>query len=214
MEILKPQPNSQIGIYAISKPVKKYSEIKNLLPKFIEFVNEGKFRDKEKGFIGVHHSQLEEKPFSFFILNKQLVGSAKSKRGTKDNYNNFFFPSQVIINPEILEAPEKIDRQVPKSNIVRGENGQIQRLITYKTESVSNKISIKEGCISFPHKDEKYVERYFRIKVRYQIVRKLFGIIPLMITKIEWCEGLKAHAFQHEIDHSNGKNIYYGPNKS
>ena len=58
--------------------------------------------------------------------------------------------------------------------------------------------------MSFPNRKPKNVEVYYRIKVRYQIPA-WYGLK----TKTEWVEGLKAHIFQHEINHAHGKNIYY-----
>jgi peptide deformylase len=60
--------------------------------------------------------------------------------------------------------------------------------------------------MSFPDKKDKLVKRYYRIKVKYQIV--ILGGLFLK-TKKEILEGLKAHVFQHEYDHAQGKNIFY-----
>lgn len=90
----------------------------------------------------------------------------------------------VIMNPEILKAPATIKK----------EDGTI----------VSNRVSYIEGCFSFPFRQPKSVERYFRIKVRYYIPGRFW------MRKIErWIEGLPAHIFQHEEQHCRGKNIYF-----
>jgi len=75
------------------------------------------------------------------------------------------------------------------------------RLVSVDQSSV---VYFKEACISFPYRAGKHVLRYERITVAYQI-----PIIGELETLVEECEGLKAIMFQHEIDHQNGKNIYF-----
>jgi len=62
----------------------------------------------------------------------------------------------------------------------------------------------KEACMSFPYRSGKHLLRYGRITVDYQI-----PIIGELEKLVEECEGLKAIVFQHEIDHQQGKNIYF-----
>jgi hypothetical protein len=210
MNILKPEVGSGIGIYTVSKPVKRYSDIASTLPEFIQFVNKAEWlKNDNRLAYAISHCQVEAHPYAFFVLNPDLVGDKKSKRGTKDTYQNFFFPSQVIINAKIIEAPDKIEASVPKRQITKTQDGKVSQSITINKQMVSNKIGLTEACMSFPHRTQKTVERYYRIRVKYQIVRKLFGIFTILVTKKEWCEGLKAHIFQHEIEHSEGKNMYY-----
>ena len=75
------------------------------------------------------------------------------------------------------------------------------RLVSVDQRSV---VYFKEACISFPYRAGKHVLRYGQITVEYQI-----PIIGELETLLEECEGRKAIMFQHEIDHQNGKNIYF-----
>ncbi|HCP08916.1 MAG TPA: hypothetical protein DIT25_03920 [Candidatus Moranbacteria bacterium] len=94
------------------------------------------------------------------------------------------FEAHAIINPEIIEAPTTIDVEGEKRN---------------------NIYEVEEGCFSFPFRQPKKTKRYFKIKVRYYIPGRFFGL-----KKIEkWIEGLPAHIYQHETDHVNGLNIYF-----
>jgi len=68
-----------------------------------------------------------------------------------------------------------------------------------------SKINMIEACMSVPFRKPKNVKRYLRIKVEYQVVDGK----GLLKKKVEEIEGLKAHLFQHQIDHSLGKNIYF-----
>ena len=68
----------------------------------------------------------------------------------------------------------------------------------------SSVVYVKEACMSFPYRSGKHLLRYGRITVEYQI-----PIIGELETLVEECEGRKAIMFQHEIDHQNGKNIYF-----
>jgi peptide deformylase len=65
-------------------------------------------------------------------------------------------------------------------------------------------VYMKEACMSFPYRSGKHVLRYGRITVEYQI-----PIVGELEKLVEECEGLKAIVFQHEIDHQQGKNIYF-----
>ena len=75
------------------------------------------------------------------------------------------------------------------------------RIVSVDQRSV---VYFKEACISFPYRAGKHVLRYGRITVDYQI-----PIIGELEKLVEECEGLKAIVFQHEIDHQQGKNIYF-----
>lgn len=206
--LLNLKPEDKKGIYAVSKPVQRYSQIASTLPEFTTFVNKGEWGFDNRLAYALSHCQVNEEPYAFFVLNPELVGNKKSKRGTRDTYKNFFFPSQVIINPRIVEMPKDIEANVPKRDISKDAEGKVVQKITIKKEMTTNKIQIAEACMSFPYKKQKLVDRYYKIKVKYQVARQLFGI-SFLITKTEWCEGLKAHIFQHECQHLKGENMYY-----
>ncbi len=85
------------------------------------------------------------------------------------------FKSRVVVNPIILEYDEKLT------------------------------VSLLEACMSVPFRRPKRMERYLKIKVKYQIIEgeKLSADI------VEEVDGVKAHIFQHQCDHNNGLNIYF-----
>ena len=66
-------------------------------------------------------------------------------------------------------------------------------------------VTSEEGCMSFPHRAVKNVERYALVDVEYKVPSKLGSLK----TKVMRLEGLPAFIAQHEYDHARGKNIYY-----
>lgn len=137
-------------------------------------------------------------PFAFFIVNKQFLNK-------KESSTNYSWPDQIIYNPEILETPETVTKDVPTREVSKDHDGNVSYKIVKKRGKVSNLYEVPEGCMSFQHKKEKKMMRYHTIKVKYQ-TRGFFGQIR---THEEWIEGLKAHIFQHEMDHMEGNNIYF-----
>lgn len=83
----------------------------------------------------------------------------------------------VIVNPEIIEKDPTSRRKV------------------------------REGCMSFPFRHGVEVNRYNKIKVRYQVPSE-DG--KKLLTKEEEMTGFMAQIFQHEIQHANGGHIYIG----
>ena len=69
-------------------------------------------------------------------------------------------------------------------------------LINPKVVSGEDKIELEEGCLSFPKIYEK-VKRWNKIQAEYVDLKG-------NLNKVE-VEGFLAKAFQHEIDHLNGK---------
>lgn len=137
-------------------------------------------------------------PSAFFIVSKQFMNK-------KESYTNYRWPSQIIYNPEIVESPETVIKDVPTREVSKDHDGNVTYKIVKKRGKVSNRYEVPEACMSFQHKKEKKMMRYYSIKVKYQ-TKGFFGQIR---THEEWIEGLKAHIFQHEMDHMNGENIYF-----
>jgi peptide deformylase len=162
--------------YKISKPVKKYSEIHDQAEKMIKFIWKGGFKGFYNKAFAIAHCQVSETPYAFFVVAGELI---KEK----------WFKRQVIINPEILEAPDMIEGKTPDGKVIRMPNAS----------------EYDEPCMSFPFRKPKKVLRYNKIKIRYQIPT-LFG---RMKTIEEWCMGIKSEIFQHEYDHTKGENIYF-----
>lgn len=66
---------------------------------------------------------------------------------------------------------------------------------------------VGEGCVSFPFKKEKNVERAYVCGVTYQVpdIKGEGGLRTVQ----KQVAGLVAQMFQHECDHAEGSNIYY-----
>lgn len=197
------------GIYKKSTPVERYRDAQAKAEEMVAWLNEnnGKFTGALPTAYAISHCQVEADPLAFFVVHKEMIGNHKSKHG-RNTYKNYFFPSQVIVNARILESVDKIKATVPRRNVQK-KGMTVQAPIEFKEEMVSNKIGVPEACMSFPDRSNgKTMERFFRIKVRYQIPRRLLGVTYLR-TITETVEGLKSHIFQHEIEHAAGKNMYY-----
>ncbi len=69
-------------------------------------------------------------------------------------------------------------------------------LINPKILSGEDKIELEEGCLSFPKIYEK-VKRWNKVRVEYVDLKGHLNEVEV--------EGFLAKAFQHEIDHLNGK---------
>lgn len=165
--------------------------------------NNGSFPKPYITAYAVSHCQVYNgRHYAFFIVNKQFMNK-------KECYVNYSWSDQIIYNPEILESPKMIEKMIPKREIKKDNDGDVTTKIVKVLGKVSNMYEVNEGCMSFNHKKEKKMWRYYRIKVKYQ-TRGFFGRIK---THEEWIEGLKAHIFQHEMDHMEGNNIYFN-NKS
>jgi peptide deformylase len=95
------------------------------------------------------------------------------------------FPARVIINPEILSSPTFLD--------VQGVQ-------------ILNSTEADEPCLSFPFRKPKRITRYNSIKVRYRIPA-MFGFYLKTIEQD--LTGVVSGIFQHEYDHTQGKNIFF-----
>lgn len=97
------------------------------------------------------------------------------------------FPHQIIVNARIVQANDVR---------MRGE------------DAISNIYRPNEGCMSFPHRDVKHVERFYEITVEFEIPSGIWPFTKLKTVRQTY-QGLPAEVFQHEIDHAKGKNIYF-----
>jgi len=89
-----------------------------------------------------------------------------------------------------------------------------QIIINAVIETGKDIVRVKEGCMSFPHRKEKNVDRYSTITVRYLIptlpIPDCFTVSECMLKEVkEQCTGVKAELFQHECSHTQGKNIFH-----
>lgn len=162
--------------------------------------NNGSFPKPYVTAYAVSHCQVCEHnhPSAFFVVSKQFMNK-------KESYTNYRWVDQIIYNPEIMEKPETVIKDVPTREVSKDHDGNVTYKIVKKRGKVSNLYEVPEACMSFPHKKEKKMMRYYSIKVKYQ-TRGFFGRIK---THEEWIDGLKAHIFQHEMDHMEGNNIYF-----
>lgn len=203
------------GIYAKSRPVQfdlreggfmgLMDKIK-LAKRMAKWLNDnnGHFPNTYNKAYAVSHCQVSDNPYAFFVVSKDLINEMKLFDTLAMSRKNFYFASQVILNARILVATDKIEGKVPKREVTKDSEGKVGYKITHEDGLITNKIMVPDCCMSFPDKKPKNTEIYYRIKVRYQIPA-WYGLK----TKTEWVEGLKSHIFQHEINHANGKNIYY-----
>lgn len=173
MEIIKNHFNS-------SRKVDWYSQIEAIVDEMIPFVDGDIKKGEYSKAFAISHAQVSEMPWNFFVVGSGYV----EKPWKKGNY----WPAHAIINPQILEAEDKIE---------------IGKLPDGKPDMRQNVRTYQEGCMSFPFRKPKNMRRYYQIKVRYQI-KAWYGLKTIE----ETLEGLRAHIFQHEFQHSLGQNIY------
>lgn len=164
-----------------SQVVKKYSQIEAIVNEMIPFVDGGIKKGEYQSAYAVSHAQVSDTPFAFFVVASGFVDKKWKKGGN-------YWPAHAIINPQILEADDKIE---------------IGKLPDGKPDMRQNVRTYQEGCFSFPFRKPKNIRRYYKIKVRYQI-KAWYGLKTIT----EEIEGLRSHIFQHEFMHSLGENIY------
>lgn len=202
MEIHKPDHTQKRGIYARSvkarmKDIATGHEMAELLD-----THNGSFGEQYGRAFALAHAQVTDStaPVRMFVVNEDFVQEPNDER--------FFFPHRIILNAKILKAPETIPQTVPRREHYKDEHGKMRSRFVAKLKDMSNVIHVEEACMSFPNRKPKQMWRYYRVKVQYQYPVTIFGFTFLW-TKREWVRGLKAHIFQHEIDHFDAINIYY-----
>jgi hypothetical protein len=186
--------------------INNYSEIEEKAQSLIAFLD-----DRNGKFIGIHqgayalsdcqvqYDDVKYKPSNFFVVADNMVG------------HEGIFESRIIINPELLETPAFVEKEIPTKKTVK-DGDKVKIVLDAEKKKLSNRLRLQEACISFPHRQAKNMNRFYRIKVRYQIpvtgVLSLFGLRKLKTIET-YVEALKAHIFQHEIMHAAGQNIYH-----
>lgn len=207
MELIKPhhKPSERVTRKNLKRA---YAEAQELVA-FLEEGNKAGFTGNWKRAVGISHCQVSEEPLSMFAVSSEMVGKTK-KHTRQQNARNFWFPSAVIFNAEIIEALDEIERLVPKREIQRKPNShEYEARVTKVWKKVSNFIEAPDACMSYPNRTKKNTKRYHTITVRYQILRSFLGFKWLK-TVVEEVESFKAHIFQHETDHSFGIDMYFG----
>ena len=148
--------------YNIAKAVERFWDIETEANELLTFFeeNNGHFSGNHSKGYAIHHAQVSEEPYDFFVVAPELI-------------HTHTFPEQIIINPTIIKA------EMP--------------------------VSVKEGCLSFPHRAHKTVERYATIEIIYLYWDGVSKMVPVK----EKAQALKAQIFQHECQHSLGQNIFF-----
>lgn len=170
--------------YNPAKPVTSYKEIETEIVKLKKFIVEA---DKKRECYAIHHGQVHPHPYNFFVVHPRYCLG-----------NDRLFNHNVIINPKIISSipylkPEFKDTGLPDDSRGHATYAQMPKIIESQFEL--------EGCMSFPFRKPKRVQRFVRIKVSYQN-EKLEPITTIL-------EGPAAQIFQHETDHASGKNIFF-----
>lgn len=207
MELIKPHhtPSERVTRKNLARAV----EEAKALATFLEEGNKRGFEGNWRQAVALSHCQVSEQPLAIFAVSSDLVGGTQ-KHTRQQNPKNFWFPTQVIFNAEIIEALDEIERVVPKREVTRKPNSnEFEARITKEVKKVSNLIKAPDGCMSYPLHKKQNTTRYHTIVVRYQVLRELFGFRWLK-TVTEEVEAFKAHVFQHEIDHAYGIDIRHG----
>lgn len=209
--LTKTEHDSGLGIYAQSRKVKSPRALAGLADDMAKWLKEtnGNFSGEFRSAYAISHCQIypHADPHQLFVVAPELVGAPQ--RGEKQTKENWYFPAPAIFNAVILERPEKIERIVPVRELSKDKDGkEVMRVVPQK-QMIPNRIHVDEACMSFSHRKEKKVERFFRIKVRYQYLIDLPLIGRVARTKTEWVTATKAQVFQHECDHFEGKNIFF-----
>ena len=217
MEITRPHHESGCGIYALSKRIETkedWAAAKEVAAEMIAWMDEtnGHFKGEFSRAFAMAHCQVvdHDHPWRLMVVAKELVEGAEGVDQSKQNLTTALFEAQAIFNAEILEAPDKITRKVPKRAVTKNPDDptKVEVKMEMVDESISNEIRVPEGCMSFPLRSERKMDRKYRIKVRYQWLKK--GLLGGKVETFEgWVEGLKAHILQHECQHFEGENIHF-----
>lgn len=208
MKIIHSSFGSGKGIYAKAKPVDRsnWREAKRIGKEMVAWLDDmqGRFLGNYHNAWAISHAQVAEEPIAMFVISAEFI----AKDNGKTNHVNTLWNKRVMFNPQILEKPEFFEVQVPKRDVKRMDGGKIEVTTTLETVKKPNLYTpgIKEACMSFPYRTGKYVKRYYRIKVAYDVV----GILGMRRHVKEWIEGVKAHIFQHEMEHQQAVNMVHG----
>ena len=193
----------------VSPRVKSWSDIKDRALELQAYLNEqnGTFKGEWTHAYALHECQVRHDHKNFFVLEKNIAGDVKVNAFAFKLLGMFKIMPSIIINPEILDKPEKVVRTMPEKVTKHDDHGKVTGVEVQLVErELSNLIYPAEACMSFPKRTKKTMPRYYEIKVRFQT--PIFNLFLVTVTKT--VSGLSSHIFQHEYDHSQGSNIYFG----
>jgi len=194
------------GIYTESVPAgRKDIALAEEMVQYVDDQAENWAKDYGLKGWAIAHAQLTDsmEPKRIFVVHKDLVEADQDPKNAR-------FPSRMIFNPVLLEADTHVERiKMVRKTVVDEKTGKRERPKEVpEKQYTSNIIAMKEGCMSFPQRKPKNVDRIFQVKVRYWYPVEFLGF-KFLWRKTEVVEGLKAQIFQHEIQHFEGENIYY-----
>jgi peptide deformylase len=162
--------------YKVSERVRRYSQIEQDAEEMKKMLDRRGFHGHHNAGYALAHAQVSENPFSFFVVDQALIEDGSYKE-------------RVIINPKILKAPYHIDAKMLDGSLGKKPNAK----------------EYAEGCLSFPYRRQKRLNRFDRIKVAYRVKSRFWGLKR----RTRWLDGLASQVFQHEFDHCNGQNIFF-----
>ena len=138
---------------------------------------------------------------------KEIEADAEEMKKLIDNgFSNGNYSVAFALSHCEVNDTDPFDFFVVSQNLVDDRVFTDRIIITPKIVEKDKKTltPMLEACMLVPFRRPKKVKRYFKIKVKYQIVEK-----GKLKTKTEEVEGLKSQIFQHQCDHNEGKNIYF-----
>lgn len=175
--------------YKMSKPVVSWKEIKEQAELMRRFIVKGQFKGYYNKAFSIAHCQVSETPYAFFVVSPDVMVEK-------------MFAGDVIINPEIVEAP--LYKNIAGDPEQMKKAGFNPDQVKAQTIRVPNAIEYQEPCMSFPFRTPKRLTRYDAIKVKYQT----HGLMGFKTHEAE-LKGIASEIYQHELDHLQGKNIYF-----
>lgn len=214
MEIAKVDHTSGLGIFANSKRVETRKDWEEVI---IIARETSKWLDEKNGNFSGHHQKAYAiayaqvapvaDPWMFFVVEKSLLMPDDLPKESKQTLTNTFFEGQEIFNVEILEAPERIEKEIPMRRAVPDKDvkNQFHMELSMEKKLISNIINVPEACMSFPFRKERKMDRFYSIRVSYQYINQKGKVKDFT----GWVNGLKAHILQHEFDHFNAQNIFH-----
>lgn len=179
--------------YKISKPVEAWKEIKDEVELMRRFIVKGNFKGYYNKAFAIAHCQVSETPYAFFVVSPDVMVEK-------------MFEADVIINPEIVDAPAHKNIAADPEALKKIADQMHTKPENFKAKAITvpNTIEYQEPCMSMPFRTPKRITRFDVIKVRYQIK----GLLGLKTVEAE-LKGIASEIFQHEYDHTQGKNLYF-----
>ena len=214
MEIAKVDHTSGLGIFAKSKRVvtkQDWEDAKTVSREMCDWLDaeNGKFSGQHARAYAMAHAQVAPiaDPWMLFVVDKSLVIAEKQDKEGKQTLEKAYFEAQAIFNVDILESPDKIEKEIPKRRLIedKDKKGEFHMEVYKAKENISNIINVPEACMSFPFRKERKMDRFYSIRVSYQYLNQKGKVKDF----VGWVNGLKAHIIQHEVGHFNAQNIFH-----